>query len=169
METSLKIGISACLLGHKVRYDGGHKLDPFLADTLGQFATLVPVCPETECGLGVPREVMRLVDDPARPRLITIHSGLDHTDRMARWAARRVEELAKDDLCGFIFKSRSPSCAVTDAPVCAADGTPLAAGAGLFTRALMAALPQLPLADENRLHDPAFREGFLARLGRQES
>ena len=168
MDIPLKIGISACLLGQLVRYDGGHKHDPFLAETLGRLVSLVPLCPEAGCGLGIPREAMRLVGDPATPRLITIHSGIDHTRRMEAWAARRVAELAREGLCGFILKARSPSCAVTDAPVCAADGTPLTTGAGLFTRALMAALPRLPLADENRLHDPLFREEFLARLRRQE-
>jgi uncharacterized protein YbbK (DUF523 family) len=167
MDT-LKIGISACLAGQPVRYDGGHKLDPFLADTLGRFLSFVPVCPEAECGLGVPRETMRLVGDPAAPRLVTTGSAQDRTRLLADWASQRVAELAREGICGFILKARSPSCAVTDAPICAADGTPLATGAGLFTRALMAALPQLPLADENRLRDPAFREAFLARLRHQE-
>lgn len=161
MESPIRIGISACLLGERVRYDGGHKRDPLLAETLGRFVTFVPVCPETECGLGVPREIMRLAGDPASPRLVTIHTRMDLTAPMEEWAARRVEELAGEGLAGFIVKSRSPSCALHDAPIIAA-----AAGPGLFTRALMHRLPLLPVEDESRLHDPALREKFLARLPR---
>lgn len=165
METPLKIGISACLVGHKVRYDGGHKLDPFLADTLGRFVVFVPVCPETECGLGVPREAMRLVGDPARPRLVTIRSGIDHTERMENWAARRVAELAKDGLCGFIFKSRSPSSGMERVKVYTdSGGAPVKTGVGLFAKAFMARFPLLPVEDEGRLHDPVLRENFITRL-----
>jgi uncharacterized protein YbbK (DUF523 family) len=103
------LGISSCLLGSNVRYDGGHKLDRYLSDVLGRHVHWVPVCPEVECGLGVPRESMRLVGDPASPRLITTHTGTDHTQRMERWARQRSAELEREDLCGFVFKSRSPS------------------------------------------------------------
>ncbi|HSR35883.1 MAG TPA: DUF523 and DUF1722 domain-containing protein [Desulfurivibrionaceae bacterium] len=165
METPLKIGISACLLGQPVRYDGGHKLDPFLADTLGRFVTFVPVCPETECGLGVPREVMRLVGDPASPRLVTSHTGVDLTDRMAQWAAQRVEELAKEDLCGFIFKSRSPSSGMERVKVYPeTGGIPVKRGVGLFARAFMERFPLLPVEDEGRLHDPVLRENWITRI-----
>lgn len=165
METPLKIGISACLLGQPVRYDGGHKLDPFLADTLGRFVTFVPVCPETECGLGVPREVMRLVGDPASPRLVTSHTGVDLTDRMAQWAAQRVEELAKEDLCGFIFKSRSPSSGMERVKVYPeTGGIPVKRGVGLFARAFMERFPLLPVEDEGRLHDPMLRENWITRI-----
>ena len=95
MTDKIKLGISACLLGEKVRYDGGHELDRFLTGTLGKYVDFVPVCPEVECGLGVPREAMRLVGDPRDPRLVTVHSGVDHTERMLAWARRRVAELAK--------------------------------------------------------------------------
>lgn len=164
METPIKLGISACLLGQSVRYDGGHKLDPFLAETLGRFVTFVPVCPETECGLGVPREAMRLVGDPAHPRLVTIHSGIDHTQRMAAWAAKRVEELAREDLCGFIFKSRSPSSGMERVKVYTGEGAPVKKGVGLFARAFMDRLPLLPVEDEGRLHDPVLRENFITRI-----
>ena len=165
METPLKIGISACLLGQPVRYDGGHKLDPFLADTLGRFVTFVPVCPETECGLGVPREVMRLVGDPASPRLMTSHTGVDLTDRMALWAAQRVEELAKEELCGFIFKSRSPSSGMERVKVYPeTGGIPVKRGVGLFARAFMERFPLLPVEDEGRLHDPVLRENWITRI-----
>jgi uncharacterized protein YbbK (DUF523 family) len=91
------------------RYDGGHKRDRFVTDTLGQFSEFVPVCPEVECGLGVLRESMHLVGDPDSPRLVTSRTNIDHTERMIAWARKRVQELEKEDLCGFIFKSRSPS------------------------------------------------------------
>ena len=104
----ISLGISTCLLGEKVRYDGGHALDGFLRDTLGAYVRYVPVCPEAECGFGIPREAMRLTGDPEHPRLITNRTGIDHTDRMAAWAEARVAKLENDDLCGFIFKSNSP-------------------------------------------------------------
>lgn len=165
METALKIGISACLLGKPVRYDGGHKLDQFLVETLGRFVSFVPVCPETECGLGVPREAMRLTGDPASPRLMTIRTGQDLTARMEQWASRRVRELAGDDLCGFIFKSRSPSSGMERVKVYAnTGGEPVKTGVGLFAREFMARLPLLPVEDEGRLHDPVLRENFITRI-----
>ncbi|ADH87277.1 YbgA family protein [Desulfurivibrio alkaliphilus] len=164
METPLNIGISACLLGQAVRYDGGHKLDAFLTGTLGRFVTFVPVCPETECGLGVPREAMRLVGDPASPRLVTIRSGIDHTEKMQKWSIRRVEELAKENLCGFIFKSRSPSSGMERVKVYAGEGAPAKTGVGLFAKAFMERFPLLPVEDEGRLHDPVLRENWITRI-----
>src|SRR5512143_1734368 len=105
----IKLGISSCLLGENVRYDGGHKLDHYLRDTLGQFVEWVPVCPEVECGLPVPREAMRLVGDPDAPRLVTRKTGIDHTERMTKWAGRKLAQLERQNLCGFVFKARSPS------------------------------------------------------------
>jgi len=93
VQATIKLGISACLLGHKVRYDGGHKRDRFLTDTLGQYVEYVPVCPEVECGLGVPREALHLVGNPESPRLMTIHTNLDHTERMLRRARKKAIEL----------------------------------------------------------------------------
>ena len=107
-NNTIRIGISSCLLGNPVRFDGGHKRDRYITDTLGMYFDFVPVCPEVECGLPVPRESMRLVGDPASPRLIAGKSGADHTERMLDWARKRVERLAGDGLCGFIFKSKSP-------------------------------------------------------------
>lgn len=159
----IKVGISACLLGEKVRYDGGHQLDPFLASTLGQFVRFVPVCPEVECGLPVPREPMRLEGDPEHPRLITRHTRIDHTERMLSWAGRRVEELAREELAGFIFKSKSPSSGMERVKVYTATGM-VKKGVGMFARELMARLPLLPVEDEGRLHDPGLRENFIERL-----
>lgn len=172
METRIRIGISSCLLGEKVRYDGGHKLDHFLKDTLGQFVEWVPVCPEVECGLPVPREAMRLTGDPERPRLVTVRTGRDLTDRMQRWAATRLGELAREELCGFIFKSRSPSSGMRGVKVYnaaenlpgAAPGIPSRAGVGLFARAFMEHFSLMPVEDEGRLQDPALRENFIERV-----
>jgi uncharacterized protein YbbK (DUF523 family) len=109
MEAKIRLGVSTCLLGDKVRYDGGHRWDRFITDTLGKYVDFVPVCPEVECGLGVPREAMRLVGDPEAPRLVTIHTNVDYTHRLLTWARQRVRELERENLCGFIFKSDSPS------------------------------------------------------------
>jgi len=166
MLKPIRIGISACLSGEKVRYDGGHQRDPFLMETLGRFVEFVPVCPEAECGLGIPREAMRLVGDPENPRLVTIHSRKDHTGLMQEWAARRVVALEKEDLCGFICKSRSPSSGMARVKVYREDGlgSPRHTGVGLFARAFMAHFPLLPVEDEGRLQDPVLRENFITRI-----
>lgn len=164
-DARIRVGISSCLLGNAVRYDGGHKLDRWLRDTLGAFVAWVPVCPEVECGLPVPREAMRLVGDPGDPRLVTIRGGVDHTGRMRAWAKRRLEALAGEDLCGFVFKSRSPSSGVRQVKVYPADGgAPAATGVGIFARAFRERFPLLPVEDEGRLNDPGIRESFVERL-----
>lgn len=160
----LRLGVSACLLGQNVRYDGGHKLDRFIAEQLGRFAEFVPVCPEVECGLPVPREAMRLVGDPEAPRLMTVRSGRDLTEQMLRWARGRVEELAREDLCGFIFKSRSPSSGMVGVKVYGESGVPAKKGVGLFARAFMERFPLVPAEDDGRLHDAVLRENFVERV-----
>jgi uncharacterized protein YbgA (DUF1722 family)/uncharacterized protein YbbK (DUF523 family) len=162
----LRLGISACLLGEPVRYDGGHKLDPFITGTLGNYVEFLPVCPEAECGLGVPREAMRLVGDPDAPRLMTVRSKVDLTDRMLAWAQKRLEELEQENLCGFIFKSKSPSSGMERVRVYREppQGSPVARGVGIFARLFMARFPLLPVEDEGRLHDPVLRENFITRL-----
>ena len=112
MGKDIRLGISACLLGQRVRYDGGHKLDRFPTNALDQYVEYVPVCPEVECGPGTPREAMRLGGDPESPRLVTKQTNQDHTGRMLDWAKERVVELEGEGLCGFIFRSNSPSCGV---------------------------------------------------------
>lgn len=164
MSLPIRVGVSACLLGRPVRYDGGHKLDRYVTGTLGRYFEFVPVCPEVECGLGVPREPMRLSGDPELPRLLTIKTGLDHTERMRDWAARRVEELAGVDLCGFIFKSKSPSSGMARVKVYGDSGVPSLRGVGLFARAFMDRFPLVPAEDEGRLNDPKLRENFLERI-----
>ena len=162
----IRLGISACLLGQPVRFDGGHKLDRFITDTLGQYVEFVPVCPEVECGLGVPREAMRLVGAVDSPRLLTVRTKIDHTARMTAWARKRVQELEQENLCGFIFKSKSPSSGMERVKVYPehAQGSPVTRGVGLFARLFMEHFPLLPVEDEGRLHDPVLRENFIARI-----
>jgi uncharacterized protein YbgA (DUF1722 family)/uncharacterized protein YbbK (DUF523 family) len=164
MLTKIKLGISSCLLGEKVRYDGGHKLDHFIIGTLGKFVEFVPVCPEVECGLGVPREAMHLVSSPEGPRLVTIRTQVDYTERMLAWAQKRVVELEQEDLCGFIFKSGSPSSGMERVKIYYGKGEPARTGVGMFAREFMQHFPLLPVEDEGRLHDPDLRENFLERL-----
>ena len=164
MTDKIRLGISACLLGEKVRYDGGHKWDRFLTDTLGKYVDFVPVCPEVECGLGIPREAMRLVGDPKAPRLVTVRSGVDHTERQLTWARYRVVELEKEELCGFIFKSDSLSSGMERVKVYGPSGAPARKGVGLFARVFMEHFPLLPVEEEGRLHDPILRENFIEAI-----
>lgn len=106
MTEKIRIGISACLLGEKVRYDGGHKWDRFITGTLGKYVDFVPVCPEVECGLGIPREAMRLAGDPHSPRLVTVRSGIDHTERMLTWARKTRGEIGKRRALRLYFQKR---------------------------------------------------------------
>ncbi len=161
MTIKAKVGISACLLGELVRYDGGHKHDPFLEQSLGMLFEWVPICPEMECGLGVPRPPMRLGDDPAGPRLWVIESGVEETERLLTWVARRVIELKRDGLAGFVLKCRSPSCGNGDTPVYGAQGEKVGQTQGLFARALAVHMPKLPLADEERLRESGYRQWFV--------
>ena len=160
----IKIGVSKCLLGERVRYDGQHKHDHFITDTLGRYFDYVGVCPEVECGLGVPRESMRLIGDPAAPHLVTTRSGVDLTVRMQDWVAKRVVELAKEGLYGFIFKSRSPSSGMENVKVYNDKGGFSGKSPGLFAKAFMAQFPTLPCEDEGRLNDPDLRENFIERV-----
>jgi len=160
-DTPIRIGISSCLLGNKVRFDGGHKHDKYITNTLGQYFDFVPVCPEVECGLPVPREAMRLVGKVESPHLITNKSGIDHTERMNAWAHKRVQELEKEDLCGFIFKSKSPSSGMERVKVYDTNNVPRAIGVGLFARIFKEHFPLLPMEEEGRLHDIKLRENFI--------
>ena len=182
MSDRPRLGISRCLLGDEVRFDGGHKRDPFLASTFGRLVEWVPVCPELELGMGVPREPIHLVESPTgvpssghRVRLLGVKSGIDWTSRMARYSAARVEELAAANLSGYVLKKDSPSCGMTrvrvhpdrrsDARVRKKPGGSASrAGRGLFAEALMDALPNLPVEEEDRLHDPRLRENFVERV-----
>jgi uncharacterized protein YbgA (DUF1722 family)/uncharacterized protein YbbK (DUF523 family) len=164
MATKIKIGVSSCLLGNEVRWNGGHKRDRYLTDILGEFVEWVPVCPEVEVGLGIPRETLRLVGDPESPRLLTTKTKVDHTDQMQKWARGRLEELAKEDLCGFVFKSDSPSSGMVRVKVYGKKGMPQKKGVGIFARAFMDYFPLVPVEDDGRLRNPAIRENFIEQV-----
>ncbi len=156
-----RIGISTCLLGENVRYDGDHARDGFLTDTFGRFVEWVPVCPEAETGLGVPREPIHLVGDPESSRLVTVKTGVDVTAGMKRWAKRRLKELEGENLVGYVFKSRSPSCGIERVKVFDGREAPRRVGTGIWARAFMDRFPLLPVEDEEKLRDPRIRENFI--------
>jgi FdhD protein len=159
----LRIGISSCLLGDEVRFDGGHKRDSALIETLDPFVEWVRVCPEVELGLGVPREPVRLVSAGAGIRMVGLQTRIDHTDAMREYAERRVAELARADLSGYVLKAKSPSCGLHGVNVYDEAGAAAGTGMGLFAAALRAGLPDLPVEDEAGLADAAVREAFLQR------
>jgi uncharacterized protein YbgA (DUF1722 family)/uncharacterized protein YbbK (DUF523 family) len=160
----IRLGISTCLLGERVRYDGGHKLDRYLTGTLGQFFEWVPVCPEVEIGLPTPRESMRLVGDAKDPRLIAPKSGNDYTERMIAWAQGRLDELATMSLSGFVAKKDSPSSGVFRVKVYNEHGMAQRNGMGIFPHELMNRFPLLPIEEEGRLNDMPLRENFIERV-----
>jgi uncharacterized protein YbgA (DUF1722 family)/uncharacterized protein YbbK (DUF523 family) len=182
----LRLGVSACLLGSKVRYDGQHKRNAFLVDVLGPFVEWVPVCPELELGLGVPREPIRLTalapqgapkaergsaartdlaTSAAAPRLVAERSGRDLTEAMRRYADARVREVEKLGLSGWVTKKDSPSCGMERVRVYSPrGGPPRRDGVGMFVASLSARLPLLPIEEEGRLEDPALRESFVERI-----
>ena len=154
----IRLGISACLLGEKVRYDGGHKRDPFLTETLGPFVEWVAVCPEVEIGLSTPRDTVRLVGDEDAPRLVVEKTGQDLTERMRRYARDKVEQLAALNLHGYVLKRASPSCGLFRVRVYPESGIPQTGGRGLFAAELAQRLPRLPVEEEGRLNDSRIRE-----------
>ncbi len=160
----VKIGISRCLLGEKVRYNGERKQDYFLTETMGPYVDWRPVCPEVECGLGVPREAMHLVGNPAAPSLKTLYTNVDHTDRMMKWVGTGLRDLRDAGLCGFIFKSRSPSSGMRGVKIHTSPGRAPAKGAGIFAAAFMRRYPLIPVEDEERLHNPSLRGNFITRV-----
>ncbi len=164
MENRIKIGVSACLLGQPVRFDGSHKHDRYITGILGEYLEFVPVCPEVEAGFPIPRESFRLVGDPNAPRFMTTRSQVDHTERMTAWAERRVRELEREDLCGFIFKSDSPSSGLMRVKVYNAKGMAEKKGIGVFARAFSRHFPLLPVEEEGRLNDAGLREMFIEQI-----
>lgn len=165
MNTSpLRLGISRCLLGDEVRFDGGHKHDHFLTDVLGRYVEWVSVCPEMEAGLGTPREAMRLVGNPHRPRLMTITSKHDHTEALETMIEERLDSFHKLGLSGFVFKRGSPSCGVERVRVYTVQGMPSHSSAGIFAKAFIEKFPLIPVEEEGRLCDPSLRENFIERV-----
>jgi uncharacterized protein YbgA (DUF1722 family)/uncharacterized protein YbbK (DUF523 family) len=160
-----RLGISACLLGDQVRFDGGHKRDPFLTDILSPHVCWVRVCPEVEVGMGTPRETLRLERRDGRAiRMVTTRTGIDHTDAMSAWARSRLTELEREHLSGYVLKKDSPSCGMEKVKVFGASGMPRRTGRGVFAEALMRRFPNLPVEDEGRLSDPGRRENFIERV-----
>ncbi|UCE02116.1 MAG: DUF523 and DUF1722 domain-containing protein [Candidatus Latescibacterota bacterium] len=164
VDEEIRIGISTCLLGEEVRFDGGHKRSRFVTDQLGPFVSFVSVCPEVDIGLGIPRESIRLQRQGEETHLVAPKSGADHTRAMARYAQRKVRELASMDLCGYILKKDSPSCGMERVRVYEQTGGARRTGVGAFARVLKEALPHLPLEEEGRLSDARLRENFLERV-----
>jgi len=163
-ERTIRIGVSSCLLGEKVRWDAGHKRDLFLATSLGRFVEWLPVCPEVELGMGIPRASVRLVRDGDDVRMLENETDRDHTRAMRTHARRRVAEIAELDLCGYVLKKGSPSCGMEHVKVHRAGAPALRDGRGLFAEALLAALPLLPVEEEGRLNDAPLRENFIERV-----
>jgi uncharacterized protein YbgA (DUF1722 family)/uncharacterized protein YbbK (DUF523 family) len=166
----IRIGISSCLLGAKVRFDGGHKRDGFLTDTIGPFVEWVPVCPEVEAGFGTPRETMRLERVSAAEkathavRLLTTKTKIDLTDQLVSYSARRVVALESEGLSGYVLKKDSPSCGMERVKVYDGHGSPARTGRGIFAEHLRARFPSLPVEEEGRLSDPRLRENFVERI-----
>jgi uncharacterized protein YbbK (DUF523 family)/uncharacterized protein YbgA (DUF1722 family) len=161
---SVRVGISSCLLGEQVRYDGGHKRDAFLTEELGRHVQFVPLCPEVEIGLGVPRPTLRLARHGDEVRMVVTDSGEDLTERMGAWAEGAAERIAAAELDGYVLKRSSPSCGMERVKLYDENGSPAAVGRGLFAAALIERLPLLPVEEEGRLLDARLREHFVARL-----
>jgi uncharacterized protein YbgA (DUF1722 family)/uncharacterized protein YbbK (DUF523 family) len=160
----IRIGISSCLLGQEVRFDGGHKHDGYLTGTLGQYFEWFPVCPEVEVGLGTPRETIRLVHLGEGPRTVTAKTNVDLTDRMRRFAKQRVASLNKENLSGYIFKKGSPSCGMERVKIYQLKGPAKRVGTGIFAAEFIKRCPNLPIEEEGRLCDPRLRENWVERV-----
>ena len=160
-QTNVKLGISSCLLGEAVRYDGQHKHDRYLTDVLGKYVDWISVCPEVGCGLSIPREAMHLSGTADSPRLVTVKTAIDHTDRMLKWCKKKLAELDKEELCGFVFKSKSPSSGMLRVKVFNAKGIPEKIGTGIFAGEFIKHFPLLPVEEEGRLNDPGLRDRFI--------
>jgi uncharacterized protein YbbK (DUF523 family) len=160
----VKVGISSCLLGEKVRYDGSHKFDRYIADILGRYFEWIPICPEVECGLTVPREPMHLVGEPSSPRLVTINTRIDLTEEMVKWTMKKFRDLEHEELCGFIFKSKSPSSGISGVKVHTPSGMSGRKGPGIFGGAFMKRFPLIPVIDSDKLYDPRSRGNFMKKV-----
>jgi len=162
--SKIRLGVSACLLGEPVRFNGGHSRDRFVSREIEQMVDYVPVCPEVEVGMGAPREALRLVRIGENTRLVASNSGRDHTEAMKDYARRKAAELAALDLDGFVLKKDSPSCGMERVKVYDSNGAPSKSGRGLFAEEMMRRAPLLPVEEEGRLNDPRLRENFFVRV-----
>lgn len=163
-DEEIRVGVSSCLLGEEVRFDGGHKCDSFLTGALAPFVRFVPVCPEVGIGLGTPRETLHLIRRDGATRLVTTKTRVDHTAAMEAYAHRKATELEAMDLCAYVLKRASPSCGMERVREYDANGVPTRTGVGIFARILMERMPLLPVEEEGRLNDAALRENFVERI-----
>ena len=165
MKEKIKIGISSCLLGEEVRWDGDHKHDQYVRDVLGSYFDYVSICPEVDLGMGVPRETVALYGTLENPKMITKRSKTDWTKKMNHYTKDRIHELTKENLCGYVFKSKSPSCGIGKVPIYSEFGSSrMRHGSGMFASSFVKVFPLVPVEDEGRLHDPVIRENFIVRV-----
>ena len=165
MKEKIKIGMSSCLLGEEVRWDGDHKHDQYVRDVLGSYFDYVSICPEVDVGMGVPRETVALYGTLENPKMITKRSKTDWTKKMNHYTKDRIHELTKENLCGYVFKSKSPSCGIDKVPIYSEFGSSrMRHGSGMFASSFVKVFPLVPVEDEGRLHDPVIRENFIVRI-----
>ena len=165
MKEKIKIGMSSCLLGEKVRWDADHKHDQYVRDVLGSYFDYVSICPEVDVGMGVPRETVALYGTLENPKMITKRSKTDWTKKMNHYTKDRIHELTKEKLCGYVFKSKSPSCGIGKVPIYSEFGSSrMGHGSGVFASSFVKVFPLVPVEDEGRLHDPVIRENFIVRI-----
>ena len=165
MKEKIKIGMSSCLLGEEVRWDGDHKHDQYVRDVLGSYFDYVSICPEVDVGMGVPRETVALYGTLENPKMITKRSKTDWTKKMNHYTKNRIHELTKENLCGYVFKSKSPSCGIGKVPIYSEFGSSrMRHGSGMFASSFVKVFPLVPVEDEGRLHDPVIRENFIVRI-----
>ena len=165
MKEKIKIGMSSCLLGEEVRWDGDHKHDQYVRDVLGSYFDYVSICPEVDVGMGVPRETVALYGTLENPKMITKRSKTDWTKKMNHYTKDRIHELTKENLCGYVFKSKSPSCGIGKVPIYSEFGSSrMRHGSGVFASSFVKVFPLVPVEDEGRLHDPVIRENFIVRI-----
>ena len=165
MTEKIRIGVSSCLIGDKVRWNGDHKQDRYVREILSRYFEYIPVCPEVEVGMGVPRETVALYGDPEKPSMISKKTQTDWTKPMGKYIKSRINTLSADDLCGYIFKSKSPSCGMSRVPLYSEFGShKVKHGPGMFANAFINSFPLVPTEDEGRLNDPRIRENFIVRV-----
>src|ERR1700712_1618867 len=158
-----KLGVSACLMGVEVRFNGGHKESHLLTRALNEYFDFVPACPEVAIGMGIPREAIRLVGDPAQPQAVgTVHTDMNVTQPLAEYGEHMARQM--DDICGYIFMQKSPSCGLERVKVYQDNGLPAPVGRGIYAQTFCANQPDLPVEEDGRLNDPVLRENFITRV-----
>lgn len=159
-----KLGVSACLMGVEVRFNGGHKQSDLCTQALDNYFDFIPACPEVAIGMGVPREPIRLVGDIEQPKAVgTVNPELDVTQALAEYGQHMADTLS--DISGYIFMQKSPSCGLERVKVYRENGAPFdGGGRGIYAQAFCARHPDLPVEEDGRLNDPVLRENFITRV-----